>query len=626
MSVLRRCVVVALMLLLWVPAAWAGDPWDEKDLDLPTLQASLEAVKQEIQTLGQGTDDERQRKELLVTRSERLQELITAVGDQAALLDLQDLEQRKAAAETALADLKRDDGTREPVVARSKEDLTAYDTAHKEAVDAHVTADRVFGEREKERRALEAELRDSLPGLSTRARQLVEALSGKTATALDQLRLGNARLAQRAVEARRAYVTAAIPQLGPLIEVLVLERDLAALRRDRTKARLAEASGQVAAELERLREEAEARVAQREQDRQQERDPIKRFEMDIEVQIEEAAAAEARSREREVALDQEIQEERDATERLKKEAELFRQRLEVQSGRTERIGERLQMTMRQLKRGKALIRSRRLPQVQRQLEQTLTERAEVQDRIWQLEVPLVDDPPLAGKLLESLEVKDEATVARAREAYLSASERLKEALRRQERTLGDLEVRLADLMRLRLKRLEVLDAQQAYLLSQVYWVRTDPPLSLDTLSGAAHEFKRFWTFYARGIFRETSDATLTARPIYSLATLAWIVGGLLALLWARRKRATWGLSWLDRGNPLRVALQHLLATVVASAIVPLYLFVAARLLHGVETASQALHPVHSALELLAVVLLVRGFARRLLSRDSVVRLKLGLPS
>jgi len=161
------------------------------------------------------------------------------------------------------------------------------------------------------------------------------------------------------------------------------------------------------------------------------------------------------------------------------------------------------------------------------------------------------------------------------------------------------------------------DEMQAFLLGNMYWVRSDDPLGPNTLTGIVSEARRIAAAVAgeegREDLRAAADRGSWRFLLLAVGFVVLIAGGVVA----HRKLSSYHTRWKYPGGPIAVIVQRLLATALMSGLAPLLLFLSTLLLGLLELPPTVAVPVRTLLTGLAIVLFMRRFLTRVFAEDGV---------
>ncbi|MDH3591315.1 MAG: hypothetical protein OER88_05525, partial [Planctomycetota bacterium] len=277
-------------------------------------------------------------------------------------------------------------------------------------------------------------------------------------------------------------------------------------------------------------------------------------------QVAETKAAHEKDKEALAALEEPAAQVDLALVRLAAERRRLDERLDARFAVSERAGDLLMAALRRFRKMRGRLDSRTLPQLDRDLSRVQAERVRLQDRIWELELPLDgSEPPPQGTTVRE---------------YASAMRPVLQALRERVTTLEKTEVALTNLEAKVRQQRQALTELIALVTSKGYWLRTDPPLGGEVASRAAEE--------ARQLYRAVRAARWSdLRPARVAALLGLVVVMLLLHLRVRRLRT----RWKYRGGPMWQGAQRTAMAVLFAAAAPLALVGAAALVAAYEPAA-----------------------------------------
>ncbi len=603
MTVRLRFPALALLALLATAARAEEAPWDAPELSPPALQAALEQTKERLAGLPEEQKAAWTRP--LEERRDLLTKLLATLEERRNGAAPDELARRRERAAARLEELRSG-----AAVAPGPEPATEQELAQvKLATDAtHAAAEA------KQRDLVAAIARrqrveEELKGLPAREADAIKFAADRKAAASDEAGihlLASAQLAVRAVEERGGTLRVLGERLALLVPLLELERDGARLEADQAQQGLTRAREAFARRLEAERT-VEQRAAEEEARRAElERDPIEGFRR---LAKAEAGASEAARKSDALSLQNlegRIEEQRSGAKTDIDAKQRIEERLRMRSGVSGATAELLIRAFQRMQQARTSLERRKLPAVYEESKSNEDERARVQDRILDLELPLDENRDYAA-LLEKV---GPSRSAAAREAFLAARGDLVEALKARRKTLDDVASSLGQLEGQIVARMATLAEISAVVRTKLLWLRNEEPVGLATARGAHDELLRLLAIYGDARLREETAATFREAPLrltaLSLGILLLLVAGGFA---GRRIRALQvGLRF--RGRPTLIVLQRVGELVLLSAVVP-GLLLATSLLLGLAGLPPALEaPATSLLRGLAIV----WFFRRLLLR------------
>lgn len=618
-------LAVALLLLLLATSRTAGaaEPWEAESLSPAALEARRASAESERQAAA-ADPATAAKAEVLATEVRLLDRLLRVLE---ALKSTPRVEASRARSTGAAAAL-----TAQPTEApapprvRTEEEL------------------RPFVERRDATRAALDAAREA----RVRADGLLKALTASTTEA------GSARL-----EELRAQALVPVPEGAPEVEhlqrrLLGLEQRLleeerrAAADRERwdefvkalaAEERLAEAQHQRAVDVFTAAQEALDRALSQDENRVRQKvveatarrdaatDPLERFGLGVDVEQLSLRLAGLRVQRTatEVATWKEREDRRG--KRLATESESLQQRFESAATGSARTGDLLRATLRRLRRSRERLERVELPAIEDRLQWVQQRRAEVQERLFEVEPTLLEDNAAWLALEAALGTGDSERTTRGQTLLRERVFGEDGLVTRLNSHVNELETLQADLTNVEskaLSRLGALDGAIALVMRHIYWVRTDDPVSLATLTGGGHEIQQVIEHIARPSVRAPIEDAIAS------SFVRWIVLGVLTLIsilavilvprWKGHIRA----AWVRRGGPIRQAVVHLLAGLLGAAVVPLLLVAIAQVLDGMLPQLELAQPLIEGLFLLAGVEFGRRFLRRLLRPGGIAEAHLGL--
>lgn len=494
MNALTRSVVGALLLgVLWAAAAMADEPWDKPVLDAEQLSETLETVRTQIAQDSAATDDKTQQQVgLLTAREALLVELIRVVRGMAGLRDAEEIDGERVAAEEALRTARDRVLDLEAVRPTTPEELKPYESAERTARANLEAATAAYDRRESRRAVLADEVANSLPERLAAAERGLQAAPIESADDLETLEVENLRLARRTVLEKLAFAQHVLPRWRLHLQVLDAERELARLELTE-HAQLLEAarsSLQAAAAAQAAREREEADRATRDAERVA--DPIERFRLAVRAEIQHSESERTGEVSVLAGLDNRLAADRAVLERWRLTRGRLEARLQLAGETAERAALLLRRTRDRVQRADYLLRETQMPALARTSDRIHRARTRVEDLVWELEAPESEHERWEA-LLGSLGAQRVAREAEARRVYreevLDSRTGLLHTLRIRLEGLNHIETRIRDLGSVHADTSRTLDGLSRFIRSRIYWLRSDPPLSLALLQEAGAEIE-----------------------------------------------------------------------------------------------------------------------------------------
>ncbi len=277
---------------------------------------------------------------------------------------------------------------------------------------------------------------------------------------------------------------------------------------------------------------------------------------------------------------------------------------EERQGTTSRITDLLTANLARVREQRTALDDTFQPEVSTLLKERLLRRGEIYDQLWPLETQDDEQPGELSRLLESV---DPSLAEDARAAFRRWSTRLRKAL---EEEMEELETGLALLLavddQVFPQRRDLLDQMESFILSRIYWVRSDDPVGVDTLIGIPREVAEIAKVYTRPALLKRLSEGYREGTWRFLATAAGFLLFLTLGVYLLRRLRRLGADWKLPGGALLEFLQRLALTLLLSSLAPICLAVAALLLSFLALPPAFAVPGGRLLMGLAVVM----FARR----------------
>ncbi len=485
-----RYLGAAFLSLLLAAVVLAQDAWDDATLDPAKLKAALAAARERQAGVAEpATEEDKAWREESAERITLLEQLLRTLEERAALLSPAEIERRKQEAAAALEKLRGETAPSPEV--RTPEELAPFEQRFREAEAANTQAREAAADLADRRKQAETELAATV-AREAKAKRRLEAAREEGTAPLAQYRQANRALEVRLVQERAAFLRAALERWVVRAPMQQLELDLARIRFERAQEalgigrdRVAKALGEQAAD-EKRQAEADAKRAELEQD------PLRRFRKRIEAEVDRLKADAKRARARAVSVAQREATEAAAVARLDDELTRLQERLEGVSGSSQRSARLLQGILQRTQRRRQALEQRTLPALEREVAACLGALAEVQDRRWEFTDQLEDVPEwqsLAAEL--PAERTDEA-----RRVYAEVVDgALLGALREHQAALDELYAKLRGLESRHREQLVRIERISGFVLSRIYWVRSDPALGPSLFSQLVDDLERFGDLY-----------------------------------------------------------------------------------------------------------------------------------
>jgi potassium efflux system protein len=597
-------------LLLFAAVLLAQDPWDDATLDPARLKAAVAEARERQAGLPEAAAAED--KAAVAERIALLEQLLQTLDERTALLAPAEIERRKQEATAALETLRTT--TPPPPEVRTTEELAPFEQRFREAEAAQTQARESAADLANRRKQAEAELAESI-AREAKAKRRLEVAREEGTSPLALYRLASRGLEVRLVQERAAFLRTALDRWAARAPMQQLEIDVARLRFDRAQRALGLARDQVSKALgeqavaEKKRAEADAARAERE------RDPLLRFRKRIEAEVDRLRADSKRARARAVSIAQQDAMEGAAVVRLDDELTRLRERLEGRGGASQRSARILQGTLQRTLRRRRALEERTLPGLEREITTCLGELAEVQDRRWEF-ADRLEESPEWQKLAAAIapERLDEA-----RRVYAEVVDgALAEALRERQAALDEVYGKLRGLEARYREQLARIERISGYVLSRIYWIRSDPPLGPSFLTQLFGDLRRIAAVYRDAALWTGTRAAFLRSPVGFVGACAGIVAILLAALFlAGRLRAR---PARDKTSLVRTVVR----VVVWAACCPVVLLVAYGLVRVLGLPEPLALPLSQPLPALAGLWFARRLARGFLAADGLAVANLGM--
>ncbi len=592
-----RRPLALLLLLLLAPAAPAQEPWTEKQVEsqLSAAQAKLAKAPEDA---------------ALLRRVELLKELLGTAQDRGRFLDVQQMRDRKAAAEASLEALRALPPS--PPKIAAKEDVAPYEAAAVEADAQFASAQKALDEALARQKTLQAEAA-TLPARLAESKRL----DGDEADDLGSLEV-------RAAQERSDFCRDALERLKDRLPMHQAERDLARLRADRAQADLAKAREEWAAQSERLAAEERGRAEAQEREAARASDPIERFRQQKAAELTRLQADTARDDAYLALLEQRIAAQQKAGDALEVERGRLSARFASAGTYSERLATLLLGSLERFRLSRDVLVRHTLPALYREMGLYQNARAETQGDLFELEsVPEENLAWLA--LLRTAGPEREAEARQAFNAVMEGEKGLLARLRARAEVLDRIEGGLVQLESEATRRLQSLDSALAFILANILWVKSEPTVGPAVVTGTAEELGKLALFYTKKEVRREIAGSYREAPAPFVGVLGGIGLALLASFYAVR-RISRMRAWANyRGGPFWVAVQKILVALVLALLVPLLLHVI-RLLVGLVTLPDVVaQPLLRFLGLFAWIWFARRFCWRLLrAEDGIAVADLGV--
>ena len=618
-------LALPLLLVLLGPAFGDDEPWQAPTLDRAALVAAREQARAKAaQIEGENAEDWKQ---ATTARVSALTALIDFYDARTAVQDASGNERRRARATAANERLANEPVQDVRIDAANQDDLLPFKERN---TAAGKRASEAAGRLQAAQTLRQAISRRTAEGLQSELEQAkAAAADAGQADELAKYRAATARLRIRLLESERALREVPPDAWQGWLGALLAERDETRTQATRAQALLERASQQVATALKQAEADAKEAAAEQARQAEEEKDPIARFRKRIAAQVGALQVLDSKSEQTSVVVDRRLAEAKVGLRRLADERTRLEQRLQLSGGTSEKIAGLLRRTLARLQRNRALIRDERRPWLYAEVERVQTARAETQDRIWELEVP-VEESVLFEQLSEELGPDRERRTEEARAAYREAvagPDGLLPTLLSRRSTLEDIDGRLAALEAGEegygawLGRINEL---YALVMRRIYWVRTDVPISADTLSAAAAESGQMASFFADGSHWTGVKESARERPLPFWGLLLTL--GALAMLLVRHREGppAFLARRLKTGGPLWRTLKQTGAELFRAATWPGCLLLLAVWLRTADSGQGALTPISHALQLFAIAWFGWRFVRGFLGPEGVAVRRFGM--
>jgi potassium efflux system protein len=593
-------------LLLFAAVLLAQDPWDDATLDPARLAAALAKAREREATAA--AED----KAAITERIDLLEQLVNNIEERERLTGPDEIERRKREAAAALEQLRGESPPAPDV--RTREDLAPFEQRFREAEAAQTRTRDALAELAARRTGAEGELAEAA-AREAKAKRRLEAAKGEATAPLALYRRANRQLELRLVQERTAFLREALDRWVAVAPMLQLESDVARLRFERAQQALGLARDQVSRALgeqavaEKKQAVADAARAERE------RDPLLRFRKRVEAEVDRLRADSKRARARAVSIAQQEATEGAAVVRLDDELNRLRERLEGRGGASQRSARILQGTLQRTLRRRRVLEGRTLPGLEQEIATCLGELAEVQDRRWEFADRLEESPEwqqLAAAIAP--ERADEA-----RRVYAEVVDgALVEALREHQAALDEVYGKLRALEARYREQLARIERISGYVLSRIYWIRSDPPLGPSFLTQLFGDLQRIAAVYRDAALWTDARGAFLRSPVLFSGACAGIVAILFAALFlAGRLRAR---PARDKTSLVRTVVR----AVVWAACCPVVLLVAYGLVQVLALPEPLTLPLSQPLPALAGLWFARRLARTLLAADGPAVADLGM--
>ncbi|MCU0724720.1 MAG: mechanosensitive ion channel [Planctomycetes bacterium] len=318
---------------------------------------------------------------------------------------------------------------------------------------------------------------------------------------------------------------------------------------------------------------------------------------------------------------------RDDQERRNASLERGRERLVARFGKEERHGapsrttELLTVNLERVQEQRAALRDVFQPQVTSLLSEQIGIRSRIFDQLWPLETLTDEEPDELTKLLLEL---DESLLQDARSAWKRWADRLKKTLEEQ---LDEVEQSLSLLLavddEIYPARRRVLDEMDDFIIRRIYWVRSDEPLGLPTITGVPGELAELARIYTR--------PALLARLVEGYRTGTWrflltagaFVGAIALSVFLFRRIRRVGDRLRYRGGAILSLLQRIAVAFALSSLSAICLVIATLLLGVLSLPPAFEEPGQRLLLGLAIVLWARRALHRLFREEGIAMADLG---
>ena len=596
--------LAVLALLVVALPAWADEPWTEEELDPKALTEARDETKEQLAALAGKEDADAALKGALEARVKLLDQLLGTLETEAALPSADDLAQRRKVAEEKKSELQCAPPPAPPTTAPSEDEVKGWEKQAQAAKESFAAADAAFKALDEKKKALEVELKDTLPARLAAVTQALTAKADEAAGEAATTARENLRLEQRTLQVRMKFAGEALTRWTAELATIGTERDVHQLARDEVQSRFELGSQMLAKALE---EQAEAeRKAAEEAEKQAalERDPVMRFKKRIAAQREKALAELKLDRSLVSDIDGRLATQEKALQRIQREREQLARRFEVRGGVSDGHADRLLAVLRRTARSREVLKETRLPAFYAALERFQNRRAAIQDRIWDLEMPQ-EENEVWQELVASLENGETAESPRVRQTFneaLSGSEGLVPVLKDRLLALEDADERLAKLEGDYTASLAALDELNEFILTRIYWVRSDPPLSLGMIQDGAEEAGSFFQPIADADVTGSLKAAYDESPGGLLGALLGVIAAITATVVLQKRLRKHPAA---KGSGFVGFLQQAGGMLLVAALPPALLYVVAWLLGLLALPAAIITPLTTMLTVGATIWLVR---------------------
>ncbi len=586
-----------LLLLCCALPALAQEPWTERQVETMIAEAQRALAKAPEEAP-------------LLRRVDLLKEILGTMQDRGRFLDVQQIRDRKAAAEAALEALRALPPS--PPKIAAKEDVAPFEAAAAEADAQFASAQKALDEALARQKLLQAEAA-ALPARVAESRRQ----NGEEAGDLGDLEV-------RAAQQRTDFCRDALERLKERLPMHQAERDLARLRADRAQADLAKAREEWAVQSERLATEEKSRAAEQEREAARASDPIERFRQQKAAELTRVQAETSRDDAYLALLEQRIAAQQKANEALETERGRLTARFSSAGTYSERLASLLLGSLERFRLSRDVLVRRTLPALYREMGAYQNARAETQGALFELDSAAEENLAWLA-LLRSAGPGREEEARQAFNGVMEGERGLLARLRARGELLDRIEGGLVALESEMTRRLQALDSALAFVLANILWVKSEPTVGAAVVAGTMEELGRLALFYTKKEVRREIMASYEEAPAPFVGVIGGIALALVAGVFAAR-RLSKVRAWSNyRGGPFWVAVQKILVALLLALLVPLLLHVI-RLLVGLVTLPDVVaQPLLRFLGLFAWIWFARRFCWRLLrAEDGIAVADLGV--
>ncbi|MHC4470643.1 MAG: mechanosensitive ion channel domain-containing protein [Planctomycetota bacterium] len=592
----NRTRVPAVVTLVLLPCSLAAlalaqeeSPWKRDELVITELVAERDRARDAIAALEAGelanaqelmrvpsisAEDLAEWKAAATSREKALGNLVRTADELQGLSTEEEIRAMLDRAEAARADLQGRGDARAPAVV-GEEELRTFEAELRKASEAREAAARHQAEVREQIRQLRRQVTD-LPAREAELARAMEEDAPDMGGALAVCRRDTLEIDLRHVRERLRFARIGLPRLSLLLQAREREFELAEAVLEWEEARFARAKQGFLEGQGRLAEHWEEMAASAEAEARRIDDPILRFRKETDVEVFRLKAVEAQD---DLFLTKTLKEllrlQQAATKRLEEARTRLLQRFEGgQAAVSTRASEILLHNLNLVREARSALAKRLQPQLGDYLATYLGRRADLQDRLWDLEAPIAESESYQALLATTPPEGQEGL----RQTFEEERRRLREANQDLEGSLDELIDHLWMLDADYAKRRQILDGLYSIVIRRIYWVRSDPPLGLRAFLGVRDEITRAARTCSSAETRRGISGALRERTGMLVLMALGFLASLGMALWAHRRLRGYEARWRFRGGPLLAALQRLAVAILLSALSPLCLAAAALLL------------------------------------------------